>query len=542
MTPQEVRRARWLRAAPWVLGLLAVGVALFATVRGPGVGPDSCHYLSMAENIAAGRGIVTSITGFSRDGDTAPLSGWPPLYPATIAALRFAGIPLELAARLVGALGFGALVLLTSLAAREVENELAGATRRAFLPPHVLAVMLCLTWVPILYRATWALSDVPFVCLAMLSVYACIRAERAGAAAARWAALAAAAAALSSLTRYLGAATVLSFGGWLWWRARRARLLSLRTAIALAALAAAPLALWFVRNAVLTDRLLYGHAPRSPEGVPLEVFREIRTAAGDVLPWASVLTRALRLEAPFPWEHAAAVVAALALGVLVCLPGFRAGRVVALTRSSPSARLLGVFAAVYLVGAAVGVRLSHVGTMEARYVAAAYPWLLAALVPMAWPALAARPLIRLPFHAVARCLFLLWASYLLGTAAVCVSVTRGGNGFSASRERDRWGLEGRASSEFLRGTDYPRVISDNDVGAWYLTRKPTKLLPGVGDRAGMRSLVEEPRHALLVVYRGGSHWSPHSASIEELEAEGIRRHWRTVASFPDCEVLARDDG
>jgi hypothetical protein len=78
----ELSRVYWLFLA--ILSLIAMSVAWFTSAKfGPGVGTDGVVYLSSAENLLNGRGLV-DYTGL-------PLFRWPPLYPFILASLAWVG-------------------------------------------------------------------------------------------------------------------------------------------------------------------------------------------------------------------------------------------------------------------------------------------------------------------------------------------------------------------------------------------------------------------------------------------------------------------
>ncbi len=100
-------------------GGLAAALTLLATSRhGIGLSPDSAYYLSAAENLARGHGLVCF--------DGSPLVAWPPLYSALLALPSLAGVGLA-AARVLNAVAFGAAVHLAGLAfTRTLRSRLLG--------------------------------------------------------------------------------------------------------------------------------------------------------------------------------------------------------------------------------------------------------------------------------------------------------------------------------------------------------------------------------------------------------------------------------
>ena len=100
----------WL-AASILLSCLGVGLILYYTRMIPGVGGDSVQYVMGAENILEGNGYAR----FSGEGQTRPITGFPPLYSIVLAGVGLTGIDLFDGARLLNAILFGGSVFLTSL-------------------------------------------------------------------------------------------------------------------------------------------------------------------------------------------------------------------------------------------------------------------------------------------------------------------------------------------------------------------------------------------------------------------------------------------
>ena len=85
------------------LALLGVGLALAASRHGVGASPDSVVYIGVARNLLAGRGLTEP---FGALVDT-PLTRYPPLYPALLAAGGPLGLDPLATARWISALLFG---------------------------------------------------------------------------------------------------------------------------------------------------------------------------------------------------------------------------------------------------------------------------------------------------------------------------------------------------------------------------------------------------------------------------------------------------
>lgn len=264
--------------------LSAVGAAVLVGAamipHGPGMTPDSVHYLSAAENLLEGLGYATSVVPW--DGPfPRPIAEWPPLYPAVLAAL--------------GGTAAGAWALSSLLMA-------ASTWQVARAAPLVGALVFAVSPAVVSVHA-YAWSEPLFLLLAILSLRSQERLlEEPGR---KTLLIAAALAALACLTRYLGVALVIS--GALTLLAHRRRL----AAFAYAALSAVPLGLWLLRNQSVAGTLA-GRRSASGRGLP-ELLREAaETVGGWIVPVTS-----LRI---------AALAALLALGVVLVRRSDRADR------------------------------------------------------------------------------------------------------------------------------------------------------------------------------------------------------------------------
>lgn len=248
--------------------VLAAALVLVRT-GGHGVGLhwDSAVFVSVAENLLAGRGFV--------DWRGEPLTLWPPLYPLLLAAGGLAGLdPRQFAGPLNAA-----VLGLTVLA--------AGAWMRRRLRSRLLAAWGCLAAalsLPLAWAASQALTDAAFVLFAVLALVCADRFLDGGRRSSL--AFAAAFAALACLTRYNGVAAVaaialallLQRGAAPWEKERRA------AAFAIAALL--PLGLWMARNALAAGRLT-GHVRPVDYTLP-EILGKIVEILGE---WALVEDR-----------------------------------------------------------------------------------------------------------------------------------------------------------------------------------------------------------------------------------------------------------
>jgi len=223
-----------------VAGAAAVAVALtlWATSHyGPGAEPDTVTYLAAARHLRAGHGFA--------DIDGSPLTLFPPVFPAAVAALEGLGLGPLPAARFLNAALFGLLVVLGGLWARRLTGSAAAG--------GVVAAVLALS-TPMVAMASAALSEPIGIVLAVGCLMLLTESLRTGTgpggragAGLGLAGAAGLAAGLACLTRYasvvlypVGGAVLLAGTGR--WRTR------LAAAAAFLAAGLTPLLAWLARN------------------------------------------------------------------------------------------------------------------------------------------------------------------------------------------------------------------------------------------------------------------------------------------------------
>jgi 4-amino-4-deoxy-L-arabinose transferase-like glycosyltransferase len=251
-------RERVLDAAGPALALVAaVGLLLVASREGLGVAPDSVVYLDGARALAQGAGYVTGTAGPLR-----PITHFPPLYPALLAATSALG-PALAAARILSIALRAVLLVVVWL----------GLTRVAGLGRLACALALGLIAVsPELTLAHATVYSEPLFLVTSVSglflLAAFLHRSKRGYLLAASVLLAAA-----TLTRYVGISLLGAAGVLLVvWRGRPWK--AVLTDVALfAATAGTPLALWYLRNlganrqlgVSIADRTLALHLPTSQD-------------------------------------------------------------------------------------------------------------------------------------------------------------------------------------------------------------------------------------------------------------------------------------
>ena len=249
-----------------VAGLALAGalVMLAATRPGIGVPPDSTIYCDAANNLAAGRGFVV-ISGTSTE--LMPLTHYPPLYPALLAFAITGGATVETAARWLNAILFGVNIFLIGL-------SITFCARESFWLP-VVGALLTLAAPDMLAMHSVALTEPLYLTLTfagLLALGSYLQNQRR-----RFLLVGAILIAFSVLTRYVGVTGVITGAGALFLLKRQdsesggvgislpgkivnGKVFDIFTFVAVSC---APIALWTIRNRVVTggasDRQLAFH-------------------------------------------------------------------------------------------------------------------------------------------------------------------------------------------------------------------------------------------------------------------------------------------
>ncbi|MEX1248453.1 MAG: hypothetical protein WEA61_08215 [Anaerolineales bacterium] len=311
-------------AALAIAGSLLVWLATASL--GPGLSTDGARYLSTAESIAAGRGIVDYLG--------LPLVNWPPLYPLLLAGLNWlTGLDVFGLGQIVNILAFGAIIYLGGIF---FERSLPGNLVLAYVASLMLATSL-----PLLEVSANIASDPLFLICVLLFFLAAQNYLRARRRAAWWqmAALAVAACFL----RYAGLTLIISGAAITLWAWRKDLRQAFVKAVGFGLVAGLPItAFAILHNLPATGTLLGAHRPSMALTNFPVLFEKM---AGWFLPQSW-------LSGPLSWLTGAAALLAFGLVAAVLLAASnrkrRAAWVAALQRGNlfPSLVFLLVYGAV----------------------------------------------------------------------------------------------------------------------------------------------------------------------------------------------------
>ena len=147
-----IQRKFWV--ADLLMPLAGVVLILFITSKGPGVTPDSVNYIDAAQNLSSGNGLKVLMP----NGNTEPMTHFPPLFPMILALFHLVKVDPVSAARWMNAVLFGANIFVAGLMVKKsYGSSFAAFTASAFI--------LCSTGLIYVHSMIW--SEPLFILLAM---------------------------------------------------------------------------------------------------------------------------------------------------------------------------------------------------------------------------------------------------------------------------------------------------------------------------------------------------------------------------------------
>ncbi len=247
----------------YLLAIISVlgGLAVYAATSqwGPGLSTDGARYLSTAESLAAGRGLLDYL------GE--PLVNWPPLYPAIVALVhKLSGADVMVVAQTINIFVFGAIVALSGIftlralpgqytfalfATLVVASSRALVETAANVSSDPLFMLCLLLWLLAAQQYAAARNPRSFWQMALLAAAGCF-------------------------LRYAGSSLVIAGGLLVLWAWRHQWRQGLLHAAAYGALSAGPIGLWAMfHNYRLTGILLGTHQPAYPPGLFVAAIEKV---------------------------------------------------------------------------------------------------------------------------------------------------------------------------------------------------------------------------------------------------------------------------
>jgi hypothetical protein len=248
-----------------LLGLVASLAVMAATKHGAGVAPNSVSYLTAAENLAAGKGLLT----LNPDGAVVPLTMWPPLLPTILAIFSIAGVDPVVGVRWFHVILSGCNVFLIGLLAWKVSGSAVRAVAGSWLFLFALENLE--------YHA-FVLSEPLFMLCLLLGIY--FLSKHLATDRVLHIILASAAFALAVLTRHAGLAFLGGTAAAIFLAKREDKSALLRSGAIFSLVAGLPVMAWFVRNKLVAES-----AVGRPASLHLDIGRRLVKGVDSVSAW-----------------------------------------------------------------------------------------------------------------------------------------------------------------------------------------------------------------------------------------------------------------
>lgn len=459
-------KAAWMKVETWMqrpavrwgglaaLGAAGVGLVLYATTWGPGIGGDATIYITSARNLLAGVGL--GLVG--PQGEFRLLPYFPPFFSLVLSFLGLFTANLEAAARWLNAVLMGGLVVLAGLMT-------ARATRSTLYA--WLAAGLTLASPVLMPAAVWAMSEPLALFLGFASLALLLR--RWSAEEPSWKTLTAAGvlAGLAFLTRYNAVAFAAAGGLGLLIFGRQGWKVRLRDAAVYGGLALLPMAVWVAydlsQTATVASRSLLGAGGLGqrfvefwPDFSAALLFWLVPDAWVYQSPYPGMLNQIL------PWAAAAALIGwALWVGLRL-----RTRRGEEWEDARRLLALLGIFCGLFLA-VTLGVKLTTYPpiTINARMLSPLHLAVLMAAVGLAWVSgrFAARTA---------------WVRVGLAAALILAGLWYARLSLPVAKQYARLGL-GYNSAEW-RGSELIQAVRDLPEETLIITNQETALLALTG--------------------------------------------------------------
>ena len=346
-TPFQARKGTWATLClPALIVFIALLGAAHILVRtsayGAALNNDSMNYISAAESLAAGEGLLSPGGG--------QMTGFLPFFSIAMAFLSLFGIEPVDGGRFLNATAFGMLILVSGLWLR----------RRLELQPIALGVAVAvMAALPLSHAASTSLSEplfILFTLLALMPLESFLN-RRSGP---RALVLSAVFAALAAVTRYMGVALIFSAVLMLLARRNTPVRERLKDALAFGAGSSLPLATALARNQLLSGTLTGDRSLASGQSLFDSLGQIVEVFYG----WADPLS-----SIHWQLQHSPWLIAGLFLlpAALLLIPSPRAGR---------ASSAFWFFALTYLAIIAVATPLTTQQGIDSRYLAPVYVPLL----------------------------------------------------------------------------------------------------------------------------------------------------------------------
>jgi len=231
------------------LSLIGVLTVHFVAKQGIGNTADAAVYIGVADSLLRGQGLNVPFG----QAEPYPMTHFPPLFPALIAAVGFFGMDPQNAAKWIQSFLFGANIFLVGVI---IKKNAPGS-----LWASLCGCFIILSSMTLFRIHLFALSEPLFIFLGFLGLF--LLAEYSHNARKSFLIAAATAIGLAALTRYIGVALIATGAVGVLLHNSRTYPRRIRDSIAFSVISSYPMALWLIRNYHVsgsgTDRTLVAH-------------------------------------------------------------------------------------------------------------------------------------------------------------------------------------------------------------------------------------------------------------------------------------------
>ncbi len=210
------------------------GFTLYCVLLGgPSVSTDSVTYLDMAENISAGKGIISTLD------NNAPVSHFPPLFPMLISLFQSVGVTALTASRMINSICFAACTYILLIITFTISEK------KMLFPMASLSLFVFSGIILQVFSAVWTEGFFIFTLFWAFYFLGIFREKQ------RYDILIASAifAALGVLDRYVGITVIMASCLYLLFFLRRSFFEKIKYILVYGFISCLPLALWLIRNA-----------------------------------------------------------------------------------------------------------------------------------------------------------------------------------------------------------------------------------------------------------------------------------------------------
>jgi len=526
---------------------IALILGLLMTQSGSGFSPDSVNYMLAGENLYHGHGFGTVATV------NYGVFIHHPGYPLTIAGFMVLGFDAEQAARIIPILCFALLVFPLFFLGKRIGGVLTS----------YLACLMCLVLTPLLWLATWAWTDMPYIFFSVLAILFLVEFAQSSERSNKTLFLGGFFISVATLMRSIGI-TIFVVGlliilvkqlelGKVWNRKysigvavrEKSKLTTMVYQILVFSLIClAPILLYIARNYMLTGHWYAGYSSPAESGISEMV--------PDLLHWIVV---AISQALVTPWFFSGlqevwslsgmdnglllvlAVILVCLLLLAVCIKiGLLSGKSLLRCLGKSYIPILYIF--VYL-STIIATGATWFMWKQLNYLVPCYPLIILVVVSLgiwAWKE-TKRTWLRHTFFSVLVILVTLFVALQVGSSLSYYSDfdrSEFGREFNSPTWLNEEGIAWVASNV----PDDATIYSDQSKGAWFVLRRPVASLLYSANVEGQRSFFKklENENAFIICFKGELHYQPRPSNSEIAELNQEYDILEIVADFPTSMI------